>query len=140
MARRVEISVLCDVCLAEDVESEGVEVSVSLDGAAPRTLALCETDRKDLLDPLADALVRLGQLPEGASIRDRKSELCPVCGKGYTTRKRLGDHMGKMHGTTLGLLESGQEPDSEAFPCDRCDKSFPTSQGLSMHKTRKGHR
>jgi hypothetical protein len=63
MARRVIVKMLCDPCLAGGVEVEAEELpAMTLTGNKPRVLALCESHRNEVYDPLVAMLKDHGQI------------------------------------------------------------------------------
>ena len=58
----VEVVRVCDPCEADGKQVPGREVRVSLDGAKPRRLDLCDRHRSALVEPLASAVKAHGVL------------------------------------------------------------------------------
>lgn len=56
MARELRISIWCDACAEEDKHTDGEEFTVSVNGGAARTLALCPDHTASILAPLARLL------------------------------------------------------------------------------------
>lgn len=61
MARQHHIDIFCDICLDQEVETEGEELPpVQIGNQKARVLALCKQHRVDLYEPLATALAESG--------------------------------------------------------------------------------
>lgn len=116
MARTIVF--LCDACLDRDgSEVPGVEVTVMVPGVAgPRVIALCESDTKEMLYPLAELVASrgLGERETVPTIRDRAPRAAaeanpalkcpdPDCPTGYQgkTRGGLRQHVQRVHGKSI---------------------------------------
>lgn len=79
MARRVIL--LCDICDEKDIQAEGEEETVTLNNLKPRILAMCPTCRKEIYEPLEQALARVGQVVRGdLKASTKHSPLLPPSG------------------------------------------------------------
>jgi predicted RNA-binding Zn-ribbon protein involved in translation (DUF1610 family) len=164
MARQVIVKTWCDPCLEQSVDTEGEELPPlklpELPGRA-RVLALCEVHRKELYDPLVEALRELGQTvdaegnPAGArgplkktpmepaitgpSSTPSSAELgpttCPDCFKELKSLGSLQAHVRHVHNTTLRELQG--HPKGEGFACPECGQVCLNAQGLGAHRSRK---
>lgn len=166
MAREITINTWCDACLATDARIPGIESTVSLDGAPGVTLALCDSHRDQLLQPLVGALTAWGQA--AAPVAPRKGtagaatptgrQSCPIDGcTGKALPRTLAKHLLQHHGIraadarTRGLLPSvqaasapaqraiqvaGALPVDHALPCPECGRLFAKNQGRAQHLIR----
>lgn len=140
MAERLRIDRLCDVCLADDVETPGytyaVDVTIAGEEASPRNpfvVELCPEHGAALADAVL-ALAPLGRTPElrrARSRRDQTSEpnACPRCGHVAPSLGALRAHLRTEHDTSLagvGLAEA-------RFKCETCGNPFENGQGLAAH-------
>jgi ribosomal protein S27E len=160
MARQVIVKTWCDPCLDNGQDNEGVELPAlklpELPGRA-RLLALCEVHRKELYDPLVEALRLLGQPvdAEGAVVPTKTTRkkaaapveptavepaaadgrvACPSCGESLASRTGLQAHVRRIHDTTLAVLEGRNAEDG--FACPECGQVCLNPQGLGAHRSR----
>ena len=110
MAKEIVSYTWCDVCLnaEEEVRSEADEVTIQIDTLKPRALALCETHNKELLEPLRQALLDLGQKVDQmvaaapgrpATILGAEPIMCELCGGGpYKGKGSRASHVRSTHG------------------------------------------
>jgi len=123
MARRVRVEVLCDLCQAEDVETEAEETESIIIGndKQPMMLGLCK-QHWSLYEEFRDALREFGQpVPEDerrAAARAPKTppspETCKICGREYKYTGSLRTHVKDDHHMTLSEMRSSTgEPEPE---------------------------
>lgn len=63
-------------------------------------------------------------------IKEKQIYKCTECDYQGYRKKRLAEHMGRVH----GLLANGTEPENPMFTCDECDKTFVFEKDLNRHK------
>lgn len=135
MAREIITTILCDVCLNDEEIDEKVEAvempPVSIGGAAPKVVALCEEHKADYWEPFIVLLDNLGQAVQSGKIKKSSktaakatlpltsdeelpripkitSAQCPECEKVYAfpeykrPQQALGLHRRRAHGV-LGV-------------------------------------
>lgn len=163
MARRIRVEVLCDICQADDIETEAEEIEPTLIGRMrkPHVMGLCK-EHMSIFEAFRDALrdhgVPFENLPpvsskptaSASSDASEKSADCLVCGVSFKTKSSLRTHLTRVHdGMTIGQMEqSVQGTDLEDAPkitkaeCDveGCDAVFTwpefkrPRQRLGQHK------
>lgn len=108
MARQITVRTLCDVHLAKGEQVDGRELTVALDGAKPRVLALCEPCYADLWAPVLALVSEHGQpVPTDAAAQPTTAPgrrlPCPFpdCTK-VGDSSTLSSHVRHVHG--MGLV------------------------------------
>jgi len=150
VAREVILKTWCDPCLDNERHVEGTELAPlllpELPGRQAVTLALCEVCRKEIYDPLVEALREYGQHvdehgnPSGPRGKYKKAGsdgeplTCPAAGCGHQSPNRpaLASHARGQHDATLGELEGLETP----FECPECERRFTRKQGMAAHRAR----
>lgn len=165
MAREIVTNIWCDPCFQgpDQERNEGEEVTIALNGTAPKVMALCDRHRKELYIPLAAALTEYGQRTEG-SARGGKTRpagatsgrptaaapatagplagkghggehKCPECDYAGPTRDALNSHLTNYHDTSLAEVEAAAAGETLPYACDveDCARTFPAPQGKGAH-------
>lgn len=136
MARRHRIDILCDLCQAEDIETEAEETEpVTIGKGRALMLGLCK-QHMPIYEAFRDALRDYGQPYEDeTSLRPQSGskttktppspEFCKVCGKEYKYTGSLRHHVKEEHNMTLGEMrastgqpEPAQAPKVQTAVCD----------------------
>lgn len=137
MARQTVV--LCDVCLAEDVDTQATTVETTIPTMQRQVVIdLCERHRAELVDPLVKVLLEHGRDTETDRLvrsagrgRARAARLpgqtCPVCGK--TDLIQLTQHIRKHHREEFFK----RFPAEEIVACPACSALFVKPQGLAAH-------
>lgn len=156
MARELRVRTWCDACLEEGAQEPAVHrgIKVSLDGAPPLLLDLCQRHHVELVRPLLVALERYGVDPDGTpepsgrrdSNRARRRSgpfKCQVPGCTASPLKHTGSlwqHLKGLHGLTMAeYRETYGEPvpmtEEELaelvveVSCDLCGQTYSTAKG-----------
>ena len=66
----------------------------------------------------------------GTEGKEKQIYKCTECDYQGFRKKRLSEHMGRVH----GLLPNGAMPENPMFSCDECEKTFVFEKDLSRHK------
>lgn len=130
MARRVVI--LCDPCSAKDINAEGEEEIISINNLKPRLVAMCESCRKEFLEPLEQLIKEHGTIATGDLVKPTKQAAmlpgmptvrvsCPVdgCGAELKNEDSLVSHARSAHGlvkSQVMAMLAGHEPDDVPRP------------------------
>lgn len=152
MAR--ELVIWCDICMLDEVKSEGVERTLTIDNLKPRKLAVCEQHDKEIIEPIRQMLLDLGQTEDGkvrptptaprgpALASDDNGRVpCVLCTEtsksegGLVQHVRLHHKMGRAEYKLISSgrlsLEQVQKGDWDAMECDdefrcpECRQPFP---------------
>lgn len=145
MAQQIITRLLCDYCLADDIETteDVVNEPVTVLGVEYET-DVCKSHREPIaaLAALLDEHARrVGgrRRPNGsaAALPTAPSErmACPSCGRTYRGRGSLAGHVRTEHGASLAELEGLPLP----YSCDVCGRNFAKPQGLGAHKRFHAH-
>lgn len=154
MAREISLTIWCDVCYDDNVQTEGEELPpITLGNLKPRVIALCEEHKAGLFDRLSDALTQHGVLadklgfagPQAAAAAPTRSKAhiknnpeglmftCSACGPEvqYKVRSSANNHRDKTHGgsSEVFILSSMELP----YKCDHCPETFSMPQGAAVH-------
>jgi hypothetical protein len=160
VAREVILKTWCDPHLDQGEHVEGQELPPlllpDLPGRQAVTMAVCDVHRKELYEPLVDALREFGQHvddegnPTGPRGRYKKAEKparkynetveggvkCPACEHRSPNVPALSSHARNTHDSTIAELEGKPTP----YACPECPedrpKSFATPQALGAHRAR----
>ena len=114
MARRWSLDVLCDICQAEDIETEGEEIEPTAIGKMkPHVMALCK-QHMEVYEAFRDALQAHGAPVENLTAVPAKTpqktsggaqglapEVCKNCGKEYQYVGSMRTHVKERHNMTL---------------------------------------
>jgi hypothetical protein len=159
VARQVIVRVLCDPCLAAEVETDGLELpplKLAEISGKPRVITLCEVHRKEFYEPFLEILQELGQpvdedgnasgprghyrprsravSPDAAvgkpAVETPDGIACPSCGHVSPNRSALSAHTRDQHGKTLAELEGKPLP----YACQECGDKFESAKGRGAHR------
>jgi hypothetical protein len=138
MAR--EIVAWCDVCLSEDRNSRGRTVSITLDGAIPVGLDLCDEHEDEQLGTLRALMSKYGApvqpVRKSASLqappREVKPEppavVCPICRETRSTLQSMGQHLNRSH--DISLPERAAAPAFFGLRCPVCGEGPFANLGI----------
>lgn len=155
MAREIQMAIWCDVCQAGGAQSEAEELPAVTIGTRasdkPKVLALCETHKAELYDPLVGVLSEHGVLAEKLGMATAEAKpvsstdgrkfpapdgLMYHCSEHpeYTSKLRstVNNHRNEKHGAAADVYIIGNH--ELEYKCDICPEQFTSPQGLSVHK------
>lgn len=150
MAREVITKIWCDVCLQDDVYTDGSETPpITIGSLKPRVMALCDVHVKEVFDPIKELLTELGQvLPQqgtmarmpgtspGSGVWPCPDPQCAKHTRPYKHEQSLRNHVRQEHQMALtewnekfGIVEEGalfadapKADDGPAVTTVKCDQ------------------
>jgi hypothetical protein len=145
MARELQIKVWCDLCRAEDIQTDAEELPpIAIAGAKPKVLALCKEHRETHYEPFAAMVSAYGETlsnllkgkpvkrPSGATVGDSappsqasdsstgKYVQCPECDESRKNPAGISKHLRTAHGKSLfdAIGAGGTLYDIDGTPVD----------------------